>query len=297
MAERVEKLKAFPDRFVLLKKPEDNDFMAWYPAVQQKYGLTPFVRIEAPDPYVMANRYVRDDRSEFFFFVNAHLHREYRTTVRFSKEITARRYAWIWNPEDGNRYRIYPDKNGAFSLDLGPADSRIIVFDGTKEGEAWNPLPVSGANSRTLEGWDAELRHSCLDTVEKTHFFVLDDLRNTQYIDFTGTVVYTRKFHLAALPARRTVLNLGRVWGVAEVRINGQDCGATWYGRRLYDLSGKLKAGENELEVKVITTMGNYVQTLKDENKIAEKWMARPGRAPQPKQSMGLGGPVTMYEA
>jgi hypothetical protein len=297
VSEWMEKLRAFPDRFVLLAKPKDNDFMAWYPAVQQQYGLTPFVRIEAPDPYVMANRYIRNDGSEFFFFVNAHLNREHRTAVRFAKEITARRYAWIWNPEDGNRYRIYPDKTGAFALDLGPADSRIIVFDGTKKGETWNPLPVSGANSRTLEGWDVELRHSCLNTVEKTHFFVLNDLRNTQYIDFTGAAVYTRKFHLAALPARRAVLNLGKVWGVAEISINGKNCGATWYGRRLYDLSGKLKAGENELEVKVVTTMGNYVQTLKDENKIAEKWTARPGRAPQPKQSMGMGGPVTLYEA
>ena len=296
VSEWMEKLKAFPGRFVLLEKPADDDFMAWYPAVQQQYGLTPFVHIEAPDPYVMANRYVRDDGSEFFFFVNAHLHREHRTIVRFSKEITARRYAWIWNPENGKRYRIYPDKTGAFPLCLGPADSRIIVFDGTKEGEAWNPLPVSGANSRTLEGWDVELRHSCLDTIEKTHFFVLDDLKNTQYIDFTGTVIYTRKFHLATLPTRRTVLNLGKVWGVAEVTLNGENCGVTWYGSRLYDLSGKLKAGENELEVKVVTTMGNYVQTLKDKNKIAEKWTARPGRVPQPKQSMGMGGPVTLYE-
>ena len=104
-----------------------------------------------------------------------------------------------------------------------------------EQGEAWDPLPVSGANSRTLEGWDVCLRHSCLDTVEKTHFFVLDDLKNTQYVDFTGTVVYTRKFHLAALPRRCTVLNLGKVWGVAEVTLNGRDCGTTWYGNRLYD--------------------------------------------------------------
>jgi hypothetical protein len=41
--------------------------------------------------------------------------------------------------------------------------------------------------------------------------------------------------------------------------------------------------------------MGNYIQTLKDENPIAQKWTARPGRI-QPKQSMGMAGPVTLYE-
>jgi hypothetical protein len=296
VTEWMKKLRAFPDRFVLLTKPEDNDFMAWYPAIQQKYRLTPFVTIENPNPYVMVNRYIRDDRSEFFFFVNASLHHEHRTAVRFAKEITARRYGWIWNPEDGKRYRIYPDKNGVFPLNLGPADSRIIVFDGTERGEAWHSLPVSGANIRTLDGWDVELRHSCKDFTEKTHFFVLDDLKNTPYVDFTGAVVYTRSFHLDALPAHTAVLNLGKVWGVAEVKLNGEDCGTSWYGNRLYDLSGKLKVGGNELEVKVITTMGNYIQTLKDENPIAQKWTARPGRAPQPIQSMGMLGPVTIYE-
>jgi hypothetical protein len=297
VAEWVRKLHAFPDRFVLLSKPEDNDFMAWYPAVQQKYRLTPFVAIENPNPYVMANRYIRDDGSEFFFFVNSNLHREHRTAVRFPKEVTARRYGWVWNPEDGKRYRIYPDKDGTLPLYLGPADSRLIVFDGTEQGEAWNPLPVSGANSRALEGWDVELRHSRKDLTEKTHFFVLSDLKDTPYIDFTGTIVYAKKFHLAALPARTAVLNLGKVWGVAEVKLNGEDCGVSWYGNRLHNLSGKLKIGENVLEVKVITTMGNYMQTLKDENKVAQKWTARPGRTPQPKQSMGMVGPVTIYEA
>jgi hypothetical protein len=288
----VEKLKAFPDRFVLLKKPEDNDFMAWYPAIQRKYGLTPFVSVEKPDPYLMVNRYQRDDRLEFFFFVNAHLHRDCRTAIRFPKDVLARRHAWVWDMTDGNRYRIDLDRDGGFSLYLGPAESRLIVFDSEEKGARWNPLPPCGKDSRTLEGWDVELRHSGENVTEKTHFFVLEDLKLTKYIDFSGTVIYTKTFH--ADSTQDAVLNLGKVWGVSEVRLNGEDCGVTWFGNRLYDLSGKLRAGENTLEVKVVTTMGNYVQTLTD-NKIGQKWTNRPGRAPQPKQSMGLGGPVTIY--
>ncbi|MDR2042144.1 MAG: glycoside hydrolase family 2, partial [Tannerella sp.] len=283
----------FPGRFVLLKKPGDNDFMAWYPAIQQQYGLAPFVTIEKPDPYVMVNRYIRDDRSEFFFFVNAHLHREHRTRIAFPKAVTSGKYAWVWDMTDGNRYRIDLDRNGAFALYLGPAESRLIVFDREEKGARWNPLPPEGKNSRTLEGWDVELRHSCENSTQKTHFFVLEDLKLTQYIDFTGTVIYTKTFHVDR--PQDTVLNLGKVWGLSEVRLNGEDCGLAWFGNRLYDLSGKLKAGENKLEVKVVTTMGNYVQTL-TENPIGQKWTNRPGRAPQPKQSMGLGGPVTLYE-
>jgi hypothetical protein len=292
VAEWVKKLRSFPDRFALLKKPDDNDFMAWYPAIQQKYRLTPFVAIENPNPYVMVNRYIRDDRSEFFFFVNSHLHREHQTTVRFPKETTARRYGWVWNPEDGKRYRIYLDKNGAFPLYLGPADSRIIVFDGTERGKAWKQLPASGASCRTLEGWDVELRHSRKNVSEKTHFFTLNDLKNTPYVDFTGTVVYRKT--ITVRDTAGATLNLGKVHGVSEVKINGESCGVTWYGNRIYDVSDKLRTGDNELEIHVVTTMGNYMQTLKDENPIALKWTARPGRT-QPIQSMGMEGPVTLY--
>ncbi|MDR1602018.1 MAG: hypothetical protein LBS42_06270, partial [Tannerella sp.] len=77
--------------------------------------------------------------------------------------------------------------------------------------------------------------------------------------------------------------------------VNGRDCGVTWYGDRLYDLSDRLKPGDNTLEIHVITTMGNYLKTLTG-NKAVEWWVRRPGRTPQPDQSMGLAGPVTLYE-
>jgi hypothetical protein len=41
--------------------------------------------------------------------------------------------------------------------------------------------------------------------------------------------------------------------------------------------------------------MGNYMKTLTG-NKVAQRWVNRPGR-PQPIQSMGLAGPVTLYQS
>ena len=49
----------------------------------------------------------------------------------------------------------------------------------------------------------------------------------------------------------------------------------------------------NAIEIKVTTTMGNYMKTLK-ENKIAQYW-TNEKRKDQPLQSMGLVGPVTIY--
>ena len=289
----LEKLKSFTDRFILLQKPSDNDFIAWYPAVQKKYGLSPFVNITAPNTYVMVNRYVCDDQSDMFFFINSHLHLAHKTGISFPKHITSGKHAWIWDLNNGERYRIELDKQGGFELDLGPAESRMIVFDKSEKGQKWNPLPVAGKDTRKLEGWDVEFRYSMEDKVEKDKFYVLEDLKNTKWVNFSGTAVYRKKF--SAVQLQKTILNLGKVYGISDVKINGKDCGVTWYGHRLYDITSQLKSGENEIEVHVITTMGNYLMQFAAENKVIQRWMARPGRVPQPIQSMGLAGPVTLY--
>jgi hypothetical protein len=293
VAALLEKLKAFPDRFIFLQKPADNDFVAWYPAIQKKYKLAPSVSIADPDPYLMVNRYVTDNKSDLFFIINAHLHRSCQTKITFPKEITAGKFAWLWDLQNGERYRIDLDKQGTLDLYLGPVESHVLVFDKEEKGAKWNPLPATGANSRNLEGWDVELRHSLDKSVKNIRMNVLDDLKNTEYANFTGTAVYRKKFTIQ--DSRNRVLNLGKVYGVSQVKLNGNDLGVTWYGNRLYNLSGKLISGENEIEIHVVTTMGNYMKTLTD-NKIAQKWVNRPGR-PQPMQSMGLTGPVSLYEA
>ena len=288
----VEKLKAFPNRFVLLQKPEDNDFVKWYPAIQQKHRLTPFVTIADPDPYVMTNRYVRDDGADVFFFINSHLHNDYRTTVTFPKTTVAGRYPWVWDLDTGERYRIELDRQGAFEMYLGPVDSRVIVFDREETGAPWRPLPTTGNNLQTLEGWEVELHHSIEGTVETARMDTPVDLKDTEYVHFTGRVVYRKT--ITVRNTEGATLNLGKVYGLSEVKINGAACGVTWYGNRLYDVSNKLHPGENTIEIHVVTTMGNYLKTLTG-NRVTERWVNRPGR-PQPIQSMGLAGPVTMYK-
>ncbi|MDR2139731.1 MAG: glycoside hydrolase family 2, partial [Tannerella sp.] len=231
-------------------------------------------------------------RSEFFFFVNAHLHREHHTRITFPKAVTSGKYPWVWDSDTGKRYRIELLPQHAFDLYLGPADSRIIVFDGEEKGEPWHPLPVTGRNLQTLEGWDVELRHSIDHSVKTLRMNRPIDLKETEHLHFTGTAIYRKNFRVE--DAGTAILNLGKVYGISEVRVNGRDCGVTWYGNRLYDLSDRLKSGDNTLEIHVITTMGNCMKTFTG-NKAIEWWVSRPGRIPQPDQSMGLVGPVTLY--
>lgn len=288
----IEKLQAMPEQFIHLEKPADNDFITWYAGVQKQYGITPTVQIESPDPFVMANLFVRDDGSRIYFFTNTHLHNSHQTKLTFPQEAT-RMNAWVWNLDNGERYRLPLDKAGAMTLDLGPADARMIVFDrdNNKKAPVWAPLPTSGADSTTLRDWSLEFHHSLEHWIQTATTDTLKDLKDTEWKSFTGDVVYRTDVEVD--DPEGMVLNLGKVYGVASLKVNGVDCGTSWYGRRIYDLSKVLHKGWNRIEVTVTTTMGNYLQTWK-ENRIAQQWTNRPGR-PQPVQSMGMAGPVTLY--
>lgn len=286
----VEKLKTFPDQFFLIKKPEDNRFLEWYKDIMAKYKIQHYLEIENPDRFVMQTRYQSDDKNEIFFFANAHMNNSHQTKVTFSKEITKGRSCWIWDTESGERYR-FALEDESFNLDLGPAESRIIIFSKESKGTKWVPVPTAGQNSKLLTGWDVEFRHSREGWVKTMQMDELKDLKDTDFVDFTGTAIYRKKIDSGEVKA--TFLNLGKVWGVSEVLINGKTGGVKWYGNRIHNISSFLQKGSNEIEIRVTTTMGNYMKTLKD-NPTAQKFTVLKNKD-QPIQSMGLVGPVTVY--
>ena len=92
----------------------------------------------------------------------------------------------------------------------------------------------------------------------------------------------------------KAVINLGKVYGNSELKINGKGCGVKWYGRRIFAPEDCLKKGVNTIEISVTTSMGNYMKSLTG-NPIAQYWTNEKNKN-QPLQSMGLLGPVTIYE-
>ena len=289
--ELVEKLKQHKDNFILVRKPTDKRYLEWYMQVMEQYKLPNYLDIQKPNRFFMQARYQADDGSEIFVFQNVHMHDSYKTRVTFSKPVLKGLYPWVWLPETGERYRIQLQKN-SIELELGPADTRIIVFSKEKEGLQWKPVPVTGNYVETINNdWELELRHSREHSVNKVKMFALKDLKETEYVSFTGTAVYRKTVKIKAKGA--SFINLGKVWGVSELFVNGRSLGVKWYGNRIYALSEVLKEGANEIEVYVVTSMGNYLKT-QTANKTAQKFMGS-GKRKQSIQSMGLLGPVNVY--
>ena len=75
---------------------------------------------------------------------------------------------------------------------------------------------------------------------------------------YSGTAGYRTKFALDAAQASGLVrLALGQVGQVAEVRVNGRALGVVWTAPWTVDLTGRVKPGENELEIDVTNVWVN----------------------------------------
>jgi hypothetical protein len=290
----VENLKAFPDRFVFIKRPE-KDFIGWYGRIQKEYKIEPYLTIEKPDPFVYQNRYKADDGSEILFLINSQINNSHQTRITLSAEMTSGRYGWIWDAETGNRYRIFLSKDNSFEVDLGPAESVIFVFCKDKKGAAWKQLPVTGKDLKTIsDGWKAEFRHCHDGTVKTVSLEKLQDLKDIPaFANFAGTINYSNTFNIE--DPENVIINLGKVYGISELRINGQKCSTKWYGRRIESIGKYLIRGNNSIEIVVITSLGNYMKSLTS-NPIAQYWTNEKNKV-QPFQSMGLIGPVTLYNS
>lgn len=283
------KMRAYKKRFIEVKKPAYN-YLKWYKELIEKYDLPHYMTIEDPNMYLMQVRYTADDGSDIFFISYSHLNNPHTTKVTFSKQICRGRQAWIWDLDTGKRYRLTLDKNGSRDFDFGPCDSLLIEFDKSKGGEEWKPLPASGSNTMDItDNWRVEFRYKQENTVRYKHFNRLEDLLNDKdYAGFSGTAIYTRKVKIDK--PEGLALNLGKVYGITEAVVNGKSLGVKWYGRRIFVPGDVLKAGENSIEIRLTTTMSNYLARQKD-NAIAQRWVRN-----RADQSMGIVGPVTIYK-
>jgi hypothetical protein len=72
-------------------------------------------------------------------------------------------------------------------------------------------------------------------------------------------------------PGKKTYLDLGHIYDVSELEVNGQVIGTKWYGNHVYDISGAVHKGDNYIAIKVTTTLGAYTKSLKS-NKAAMEW-------------------------
>ena len=281
-------LKTYKDRFIFLTTPE-KEFIQWYKDIQSKYNITPYIAIDKPDRFVTQVRY-RAGTTEILYFINSSMDDAHPIVISPIDAIAKNRQAWIWDALSGERYKL--ENPNRIALDLGPGDAVLIVFDDNQKGKTLAQRPVAArAAALAVNNWEVEFQHSD-GSIKRTGMPALKDLKDMPgYIAFSGTIIYRSTFNITD-KNKTAFVNLGKVYGISTLVINGKDLGVQWYGRRVYPVKEVLQKGINSIEIKVVTSMGNYMKSLTD-NSIAQYW-TNTGRKDQPVQSMGLIGPVTI---
>jgi hypothetical protein len=280
----------YPSQCFRVEAPADGiDPDAWWRLVAGACDIRPYLRFSAPNHYLSQIRHRTAEGGDVLFLVNSHATETYRFDADFLP--AGGRQPWLWDAETGLK-SPYPTlgENGRLQVELPPATSLLIVYEtaGTT-GEGTSPTPPpkakAAAEAVPVEGWSLRLEPLFGQGGERKPFPLKDLATDPATRAFAGHLYYEAT---AKLPEGCRYLDLGRVYGVSELKVNGQALGCHWYGRHRYLLPEGLAAGMPlRLEVKVATTVGNYLKS-NPANKTGYAWT----RA-QPWQPVGMLGPVS----
>jgi hypothetical protein len=248
--------------------------------------------------------------AEIYFVHNktnrwAEVHAEFRVKGRQPE---------LWDAATGERRDqrefTFTASGTRFDLRLEPEGSIFVVFRRPAEArppvprravELPAPVPVAGPWS--LRFWGGPAPPAPLTLTALRSWTESADPREKY---FSGIAEYETELNVPAgwlSLETRVWLDLGDLWAVAEVRLNGRDLGVVWKRPFRVDITAAARAGANRLAVRVANNWANRL--VGDALSPAEARFARTnvtttGAAPArpwrdtPLRESGLLGPVRM---
>nr|WP_281278172.1 glycosyl hydrolase [Oleiharenicola lentus] len=145
--------------------------------------------------------------------------------------------------EGGARALVW--QSGAYALDVAKPVSIAVP----------EPVAVEGPWRVTFQSGRGAPEGITLPALRSLHLHAEPGVKH-----FAGTASYTRQLDVPAVwlaADRRVVLDLGRVEVLAEVWLNGKRVGDVWKEPYRLDVTDFLRAGANDLEVRVTTLWPN----------------------------------------
>jgi len=173
----------------------------------------------------------------------------------------------LWDPVSGQidadvACQTTSDGRTRVTLDL-PQDGSVFVVFRSQLAERSGRKVEPGAPVQVLSvdgPWEVQFQAG-RGAPEKAVFPTLVDW--TKHADsgvkyFSGTATYRRTVEVTAeQAARKAVLQLGEVFALARVRLNGKDLGVVWTAPWQAELTGALQSGANQLEIEVTNPWAN----------------------------------------
>jgi len=216
--------------------------------------------------------------------------------------------AELWHPDTGEiepaAYAIVGDRT-TVPLHLAERESVFVVFRRTAASPSRTIARLAGVTVATVSGpWSVTFPPNFGAPAQiqmgKLESWTVNPDDGVKY--FSGIATYTRSVEAPESwfrPGAQMLLDLGTVRDIAEVSVNGRALGILWKPPYQVDASGVLKAGANQLEIKVTNQWTN--RQIGDRLAPPEKRVLAPGGmtmggrgGPRTPAESGLIGPVTV---
>ncbi|MFV8374498.1 glycosyl hydrolase [Flavobacterium sp. LB1P71] len=151
------------------------------------------------------------------------------------------------------------------------------------------------------ENWELQFDpsfHGPKERIKINKLFDWSTSENENIKYYSGTATYQKELNWKGKSKDKIWLDLGTIANIAEVSINGKDCGTLWTYPYKVDISEALKKGKNTLVIKITNTWANRLmgdQKLPKEERLT--WTTAPFRLEgNPLLKAGLLGPVTIIK-
>ncbi|MBL8205577.1 MAG: glycoside hydrolase [Blastocatellia bacterium] len=211
----------------------------------------------------------------------------------------------IWHPENGKIEKVsYQIKDGRtiVPLRLEPHDAIFVVFKGNATVASYTQPKVTEKQLAAITNpWEISFQAGrgapATATLNALQSWTENADAGIKY--FSGTASYQTTFSLPKISKGAKIeLDLGTVKDLAEVIVNGKSIGVLWKKPFNIDVSSAVKAGVNNLEIKVTNLWVNRLigdQQPNVTNKITYTTMPF-FQANSPLLPSGLLGPVQVWE-
>lgn len=197
------------------------------------------------------------------YFIHNHRNRVAEDEFSFR---SAKKYAEIWNPQTGQRYRLASNSLSgeriSCNLKLRPYESLFVMLTDKK---ASDEIPLYAHNeeekAERIDGSWSVWFDPKMGGPGEVEFDSLTDW--TQHADsriryYSGTAVY-RKTVFVSRPEKgsRVLLRFSQLKDIARVCLNGKNMGIVWCSPWEIDVTDGLVQGENKLEIEVTNSLMN----------------------------------------
>ena len=261
--------------------------------ILQKKGLGPDFAYTSPGkPVDLDYIHRRTQDADIYFVSNTQLENaEADCTFR-----VASRQPQFWYPDTGEikpcrDYQRVPEGT-KLKLRLPPAGSVVVVFSGTAQATILTPAPQKAkALPEPLEisgSWEVRFPPNLGAPASRIFEKLVSwtDIPEEGIRYFSGTATYLKEFEVpaSALAADgRMELSLGQLRNVADATLNGKPLGILWKPPYVYDVTGIVRSGKNELTIEIVNLWANRL--------VGDAKLPREKRVTRITQKVPIAGP------